>query len=389
MRVARSCAILYNTTMISFKPSEKLEKGLKKLQEQIVERYKEIESFTQEEKNYIKKQSFISNIGASTRIENAVLTDVEIEWVDTTLTHNGKTTAFPAKKKYILNKLSKDRERSIEEVAGCREVLNTVYGQYKELFPLTESAVRSLHNDLLMYYEKAARYKGSYKTVTNKVVSINHNTRKEKIVLEPAPPGIQTKIAMDELVSWYNRSIHEYHHPILVACEFNFRFLAIHPFQDGNGRLGRALYTLSLLQSDDKYLSEITPYISVDRNTEQRRAEYYSVLHKVSNGKFHQDSSKYKYEPLCWFFIKVIEKSLEDINIYRNKYKRLTELSESSVKILNCFKSSPEKRIQVMELEQDIKLPRRTIQYSLNILTKKGFLQKTGQGAGSRYQLIF
>ncbi|OGI19004.1 MAG: hypothetical protein A3B68_07295 [Candidatus Melainabacteria bacterium RIFCSPHIGHO2_02_FULL_34_12] len=375
--------------MISFKPTEKLEKELKKVQEKIVEKYKEIELFTQGEKNYIKKQAFISNIGASTRIENAVLTDIEVEWVDTTLTKDGKTTAFPVKKKYILNKLSKDRERSIEEVAGCREMLNTIYNQHKELLPLTESMIRSLHNDLLMYYEKAVRFKGSYKTVTNKVISINHNTGKEKIVLEPAPPGIQTKTAMDELVNWYNKTILEYHHPILVACEFNFRFLAIHPFQDGNGRLGRALYILSMLQSDDKYLSEITPYIAIDRHIEQKKAEYYSVLHKVSSGKFHQDSTKYKYELLCWFFIKTIEEALEDINIYRNKYKNLTELSESSVKILNCFKSSPEKRIQVMELEKETKLPRRTIQYSLNALSKKGFLQKTGKGAGSRYQLVF
>ena len=375
--------------MISFKPTEKLEKELKKVQEKIVEKYKEIELFTQGEKNYIKKQAFISNIGASTRIENAVLTDIEVEWVDTTLTKDGKTTAFPVKKKYILNKLSKDRERSIEEVAGCREMLNTIYNQHKELLPLTESMIRSLHNDLLMYYEKAVRFKGSYKTVTNKVISINHNTGKEKIVLEPAPPGIQTKTAMDELVNWYNKTILEYHHPILVACEFNFRFLAIHPFQDGNGRLGRALYILSMLQSDDKYLSEITPYIAIDRHIEQKKAEYYSVLHKVSSGKFHQDSTKYKYELLCWFFIKTIEEALEDINIYRNKYKNLTELSESSVKILNCFKSSPEKRIQVMELEKETKLPRRTIQYSLNALSKKGFLQKTGKCAGSRYQLVF
>ena len=375
--------------MISFKPTEKLEKELKKVQEKIVEKYKEIELFTQGEKNYIKKQAFISNIGASTRIENAVLTDIEVEWVDTTLTKDGKTTAFPVKKKYILNKLSKDRERSIEEVAGCREMLNTIYNQHKELLPLTESMIRSLHNDLLMYYEKAVRFKGSYKTVTNKVISINHNTGKEKIVLEPAPPGIQTKTAMDELVNWYNKTILEYHHPILVACEFNFRFLAIRPFQDGNGRLGRALYILSMLQSDDKYLSEITPYIAIDRHIEQKKAEYYSVLHKVSSGKFHQDSTKYKYELLCWFFIKTIEEALEDINIYRNKYKNLTELSESSVKILNCFKSSPEKRIQVMELEKETKLPRRTIQYSLNALSKKGFLQKTGKGAGSRYQLVF
>ena len=375
--------------MLSFKPSEKLEKVLKKLQEQIVEKHTEVISLKAEEKRYIEKQALISNIGASTRIENAVLTDIEIEWVDTMLTKDGKITAFPAKKKYILNKLSKERERSVEEVAGCREMLNTIYSQHKELFPLTESGIRSLHNDLLMYYEAAARYKGSYKTVTNKVVSINHNTGKEKIVLEPAPPGIQTKTAMDELVSWYNRTIQEYHYPILVACEFNFRFLAIHPFQDGNGRLGRALYILSLLQSDDKYLSQLTPYIAIDRHIEQRRAEYYSILHKVSKGRFHQNPTKYKYEPLSWFFIKVIEEALQDIDIYKNKYNNLMNLSETSIIVLNCFKLSPEKRIQVSELEKEIKLPRRTIQYSLKMLVEKGFLQKTGQGAGSRYQLVF
>ena len=375
--------------MLSFKPSLKLEKELKKLESLLIEKYNLAEELNSEEKKYIEKQALISNIGASTRIENAVLTDLEIEWVDTTLTKDGKTTAFEAKKNYILNKLSKDRERSIEEVVGCREILITIHSQYKELFPLTESTIRGLHNDLLRFYKKAERYKGSYKTSANKVISINHNTGEEKVVLEPAPPGILTKTAMADLITWYNQTIHEYHHPILVATEFNFRFLAIHPFQDGNGRLGRALFLLALLQSEDKYLSNVVSKIAIDRHIEQRRSEYYSILHKVSNGKFHQDPKKYNLEPLCWFFIKVIEESLTDIENYDNKYKNLTELSESSIKILACFKSSPEKRIQVMELEKSTELPRRTIQYSLNLLTKKGFLQKTGQGAGSRYQLVF
>lgn len=375
--------------MISFNPSEKLEKELKKVHELIIEKSKELESLKPEERKYIEKQALISNVGASTRIENAVLTDIEVEWVDTTLTKDGKTTAFEEKKTYILNKLSKDRERSIEEVVGCREVLKIIYSQHKELFPLSESIIRGLHSELLAHYKKASRYKGSYKTVTNKVISINHETGKEKIVLEAAPPGILTKSSMDELVNWYNKTIHEYHHPILVACEFNFRFLAIHPFQDGNGRLGRALFLLSLLQSDDKHLSNIIPLIAIDRHIEQRRSEYYSILHKTSNGKFHQNPKKYKYEPLCWFFIKVIQEALKDIDFYKNKYKNLMELSESSVKVLSAFKLSPEKRIQVSDLEKVIKLPRRTIQYSLNVLTKRGFLQKTGKGAGSRYQLVF
>jgi Fic family protein len=56
---------------------------------------------------------------------------------------------------------------------------------------------------------------------------------------------------------------------------------------------------------------------------------------------------------------------------------------------LNCFKSSPEKRLKVSDIEKDTSLPRRTVQYALQALTKKAFIQKLGQGAGTRYQLIF
>lgn len=375
--------------MISFKATENLEKRLKKLQEQIIEKYKDFEKLNKEEKAYIHKQAFISNIGASTRIENAVLTDIEVEWVDTALSKDGKTTAFESKKTFILNKLSKDRERSIEEVAGCREILNTIYSQHKDFFPLSEYIIRGLHNDLLKYYKKAERFKGNYKTSPNKVISINHSTGEEKTVLEPTPPGIQTKTAMNELLEWYNKSIKEYQHSILVASEFNFRFLAIHPFQDGNGRLGRALFILSLLHSPDKYLSGITPFIEIDRHIEQRKSEYYSILHKVSNGKFYQNPKKYNLDLISKFFTSIIEESLDDIDFYKNKYRNQMALSEPSLKILSCFKLNPEKRIKISELENEVKIPRRTIQYSLKSLTEKGFLQKTGQGAGSRYQLIF
>ena len=196
--------------MISFELNLKLEKELKKLEASLIEKYDEIKHLKLEERKYIEKQALISNVGASTRIENAVLTDIEVEWVDTTLTKDGKTTAFESKKEYILNKLSKDRERSIEEVVGSREVLLTIYSQHNEIFPLTESVIRGLHNDSLKYYEKANRYRGNYKTSPNKVISINHLTGEEKVVLEPSPPGILTKTAMADLMAWYNKTINEY-----------------------------------------------------------------------------------------------------------------------------------------------------------------------------------
>ena len=54
---------------------------------------------------------------------------------------------------------------------------------------------------------------------------------------------------MGELVDWYNETIDTCHWPLLTAIEFTFRFLAIHPFQDGNGRMGRALFLLVPLHS--------------------------------------------------------------------------------------------------------------------------------------------
>lgn len=375
--------------MLSFKPSQKLENELRIFQGELVEKYKDIESLLPEEAKYLHRFALISNIGASTRIENAVLTDREVEWVDTILQKDSKTTAFEENRIYILDKLRKDRERSVEEVVGCRQILSTVYLQAKELFPLTEAIIRGLHHDLLRYYPRAINFAGGYKTNPNRVLFVNHQTGEQRVVLDPSPPGVMTSTAMADLVKWYNLNIHENPWPLLVATEFVFRFLAIHPFQDGNGRLGRALFILSLLQSDDKYLKAITPYIAIDRHIEQSRFLYYNTLHQCSEGKFHEDPQKYEIEPLAWFFIKILRSSLSDIEVYRNRYAQLQKLSESALTVLNCFKSSPEKRLKVSDIEKETDMPRRTVQYTLQTLTKKAFIQKLGQGAGTRYQLIF
>jgi Fic family protein len=333
--------------------------------------------------------AFISNVGASTRIENAVLTDPEVEWVDTTLDKDGRITAFEEKKEYILDKLSRDRERSVEEVVGCRQVLTTIYMQAREMVPLSETIIRGLHHDLLRYYPEAVEHAGGYKKAPNNVVYLNHETGERRVVLEPAPPGMVTETAMSELVKWYNRSIREQVWPLLGATEFVFRFLAIHPFQDGNGRLGRALFILSLLHSEDRYLSGIAPYLAIDRHIERNSALYYTVLNQCSGGKFDTDPGNYNFEPLAWFFIKVFESSLADITFYRQRYAALQKLSPSALAVLDCFKSQPEKRLKVADIVKESGLPRRTAQYALKTLTDQGFLKLLGRGAASRYQLEF
>ncbi len=375
--------------MLSFKPGENIEKQLKSLQSRLVEIHTELKPVMQEEKDYLNRCALISNIGATTRIENAVLTDVEIEWVDTELSKDGKTTAYAEKEQYILNKLSKDRQRSIEEVVGSRSVLTTVYLQAQELQPLTETTIRGLHHELLRFHPPAAHYAGNYKTVTNRVVSRNSDTGEERVVLEPAEPGMMTELAMRELVDWYNATISRHLWPILVAIEFMFRFLAIHPFQDGNGRIGRALFLLILLQSGDKYLENVMSYIALDRRIEQNKEQYYTVLQQCSNGKYQADPAEYQYRGLVQYFLKVFAAALEDIAIYQEKFRNLQRLSESAIKVLDCFKSMPEKQLKVAELETISGLPRRTIQFALKTLSEQKFLQRLGQAAGSRYQLVF
>lgn len=375
--------------MLSFIPGIKLENKLKKLQEHTGFVYNSIADADKDELSYLNRFALISNVGASTRIENAVLTDNEIYWFDTVLSKNDKTTDFKTNKTFIIDTLSKDKERSIEEVAGCREVLITIYSQSSDLYPLSETIIKGLHKNLLTYYPPACSYAGDYKKVPNNVISYNHDTGERQTVLDPAPPGIMTETAMSDLVRWYNATIREYPWPLLVATEFVFRFLAIHPFQDGNGRLGRALFLLALIQSKDKYLSHLSRFIAFDRHIEQNRYVYYSTLNMCSRGKYQPDPTEYNVLPLSNFFLRLIKESFNDISFYKKRYENLKNLSESAQTIYSSFKNSPEKHLRVSDIEGYTEIPRRTVQYSLKTLSEKKLIQKLGQGAGSRYQLIF
>jgi Fic family protein len=375
--------------MLSFTPSPKLEMALKVVHRDFSRIGAVLAYIPETEAAWLHRWAVISTIGASTRIENAVLTDAEVEWVDTALTQDGHITAFGDQKPFILDKLSKDRERSIEEVVGCRELLALVYVQVADLQPLTETAIRGLHHTLLSFYPAAAHYAGGYKTSPNQVVSFNHDTGERRIVLDPAPPGPQTQAAMRDLLAWYNSTIHDHAWPLLVATEFVFRFLAIHPFQDGNGRLGRALFLLALMQGEDADFARVIRFISIDRQIERHRPLYYAMLHQTSGGRFLEDASQYKLESLAWFFLRMLNNALADIAVLRQRYAALQRLSESAVQVLACFKANPERRLKLADLMTQTGLVRRTTQNALTTLTEAGMLHRMGAGPGTRYQLIF
>ena len=92
---------------------------------------------------------------------------------------------------------------------------------------------------------------------------------------------------------------------------------------------------------------------------------------------------------LAWFFLNMLEDALRDVEHTRARYVRLQKLSETASVVLQSFKSRPEQRLKVNDIVSATQLPRRTVQYALKALTDQGFLQRLGQGAGVRYQLVF
>jgi DNA-binding MarR family transcriptional regulator len=71
------------------------------------------------------------------------------------------------------------------------------------------------------------------------------------------------------------------------------------------------------------------------------------------------------------------------------KTSAFRELSHSAHAVLESFKNKPEIRLKTSDLVSETKLPRKTINNALKILLEEKFIQKYGQGAGVRYQLVF
>ena len=206
----------------------------------------------------LKRVATIESTGASTRIEGANLSDDEVD----RLLSGIRSEPFDT--------------RDEQEVAGYADATTLVFESWRDI-PLTENHIKQLHGVLLKYSEKDERHRGNYKTVSNNVEAFNEKGKSIGVVFETATP-FDTPRLMEQLVNWTRRSLeNNEHHPLLVVAVFVVRFLAVHPFQDGNGRLARVLTNLMLLRSGYSYI----PYSSLERVIEDNREQYYRSLRRA------------------------------------------------------------------------------------------------------------
>ena len=199
----------------------------------------------------LKRSVIITSAGSSTRIEGSKMTDKEVDRFLRGL--NQKTP----------------KGRDEEEVAGYADILGRIFDNY-DSFKITEGGILQLHDIMLTFSKKDELHRGKYKTKDN-TVAIVENGKVKEILFNPTPPWLVKK-EMDDILFWLKENLEKKDiHPLVIIANFIFEFLAIHPFEDGNGRLSRALINLMLLQQGYAFV----PYVSLEEIIENHQSEYY------------------------------------------------------------------------------------------------------------------
>lgn len=306
----------------------------------------------------LKKVATIESVGSSNRIEGNKLSDKQVE--------------------ELLSRINKKSfaSRDEEEVAGYADIMNLIFDDY-EVIPFNESHIKQLHSTLLKYSRKDAKHKGEYKKLENSVAAYDAKGKEIGIVFETATP-FDTPSKMQELVNWTRKNIEDkIHHPLIVIAVFIVNFLAIHPFQDGNGRLSRALTCLLLLKAGYAYV----PYSSIEAIIEDNKEAYYRALRQTQTTfkKEHAD-----YEPWLIFFFKTLQKQKIRLEHKINK-EAIDKLSlpELSVEILNLFEQK--KRATVADIVFETGANINTVKKHVANLVSNKYLVKYGTTRGVWY----
>jgi Fic family protein len=319
--------------------------------------WKVIGNLAPERLDALKHVATIESIGSSTRIEGVKLTDREIE--------------------QLLSGLDKKsfESRDEQEVVGYAEVMNIIFESYKNI-SFTENYIRQLHKMLLQYSTKDARHRGEYKKMPNHVEAFDHEGKSLGVIFETSSP-FDTPKDMEPLMAWTVRQLKEKElHPLLIISVFVVHFLAIHPFQDGNGRLSRILTTLLLLKEGYLYV----PYSSLESVIEKNKDNYYLALRK-SQITFKSEHAKYGSWIL--FFLNAFNTQKEVLSQKLEKEKLFIKLSKLSRQIIDIVKDHGE--LSISEVESITKANRNTLKKKLAELVKDKYLLTKGQGKGTRY----
>lgn len=204
----------------------------------------------------ILKQELDSLRPISRENEQRIMQKFRLDWNYHSNSLEGNSLTYSETKALILFGITAQGKplKDHLEIAGHNEAVEWVMDVVKGPFPMTEAFIRQLHTLLLKesYEVKAITAEG---LPTTKKVEIgqykklpNHVLTATGEIFRFATPE-ETPSKMEELVTWYRERENDPDiNPILLAAEFHYKFIRIHPFDDGNGRTARILMNFILMK---------------------------------------------------------------------------------------------------------------------------------------------
>lgn len=305
----------------------------------------------------------VTSTGASNRIEGNQLTDDEVEQL------------------YRNLRIKRFRTRDEQEVGGYLEMLELVFANH-DAIPISESSLLQLHRDMLQYSEKEERQRGRYKFAPNRVEARDRVGNVVGIIFDPTPPHLTPK-EMAELFGWYEWAQREnFKHPLIRLANFVFEFLAIHPFQDGNGRASRLLTNLMLLQHEYAFAS----LVSHERLIEARKADYYLALNQTQST---WKSDNEDISPWLIYILRIFQSQAREALTLLEAERIEPLLSKRQLALWQWANAlAPPREFSRKDAIEALGLPPRTIEQIIKKLTDMNRLTRLGQGRSTRYRVI-
>jgi len=277
----------------------------------------------------LRRENRIKTIHSSLAIENNSLSMEQI-----TAIIDGK---------HVLGNLSE-----IQEVKNAVQV----YDLLSSLSYCSEKDLLKTHK--LMMQELVSR-SGQYR---NDGVGIFNGSD----VVHVAPPADRVPFLMADLFEWLRMSDV---HPLVKSCVFHYEFEFIHPFQDGNGRMGRLWQTVIL-----KEWKDVFAWIPVETLVRENQSEYYRIL-SVSDRE--ADSTKF-----VEFMMSLILRTVKDIIEVEKKVtaKITVKVTVNQQKMIEEIKHNP--YVTQEELAKIVGITRKSIVANMKKLQDSGLIKRVG-----------
>ena len=274
--------------------------------------------------------------------------------------------------KALVKDSTRPRTRNEREIAGYRDVLNTIHENH-DYIPPKPSIILQLHRDL--YKFEGMDIGGRYKTSDN-IIEEQDAEGNKSVRFRPVSAW-ETPEAIEKLCQSYDEALNsENIDALIIIPMFVLDFLCVHPFNDGNGRLSRLLTLLLLYRSG--YI--VGKYISIEKLIEQTKEIYYESL-QLSSAGWHEN--KNDYEPFVKYMLGVIVAAYRD---FSSRVSLLTTQGMSKpdrVKEIIRATLGPITKTEILAKCPDISQV--TVQRALADLVDKGDIVKLGGGRYTKY----